>query len=524
MNLLQRIANRFGLLTQAQFAAKLREASAGFQAATISRLTKSWTETTLSADSQARQSLHLIRARSRELRDNNDYAKKFTIMLKTNVLGDQGIHFRNKAKDPDRVVGGKLEPGKPDLFANKLISDKWYAWGRKEYCTVTGKLNWCDVQKIALETTGVDGESFVRKIYRNKKDNPFGFTQQLIEADYLDDDYDKTQPNGNEVRMGVELDVWGRPLGYHLRTYNPNDSFMPRRQAERRYRVDASEMIHLFINNRSLQTRGMSWLATPAYRMNMLGKYEEAETTKKRAAACKMGFLTKTSANATYDGEEQEDGSKSIDMEPGAFEELPFNMDVKSIDWNDSDGSTYATFMKTALRGVAAGLGVSYNSLANDMESVNFASGKLGLEDEREVWKAIQYWLIENFHEEVFKEWLLSSMTAGALDPLPMSKFDKFNQPYFIGRRWSYINPQQEVDADVKKIKNRLTSHSRILAERNIDRDELFDEIADDIKAAESRGFDLDAVDQAMKEQAEVEAEVEAELQPEPAVRPAPDK
>lgn len=511
MNILQRIANRLGLITQAQLDAKLRDVSAGFQAANINRLTKSWTQTSLSPDSEARAGLHIIRARSRELRNNNDYAKKFTTMLKTNVLGDQGIHFRNKAKDPDRVVGGKLEPGKPDLFANRFISDKWYAWGRKEFCTVTGKLNWCDVQKIALETAAVDGESLARKVYRNKKDNPFGFTLQLIEADYLDDDYDTTLPNGNQVRMGVELDVWGRPLGYHLRTYNPNDSFMPRQQAARRYRVDASEMIHLFINHRSLQTRGQSWLATPAYRMNMLGKYEEAETTKKRAAACKMGFFTKTSANVTYDGEEQEDGSKSIDMEPGAFEELPFNMDVKSIDWQDSDGSTYATFMKTALRGVAAGLGVSYNSLANDMESVNFASGKLGLEDEREVWKAIQYWMIENFHEEVFGEWLLSAMTTGALDPLPMAKFEKFNQPYFIGRRWSYINPQQEVDADVKKIKNRLASHSSILAERNIDVDELFDEIKADIDRAKARGFDLDAVDQALKEQTELEAEVAPE-------------
>lgn len=520
MTILQRIANRFGLLTQAQFNAKMREATLGYQAAVVNRLTKSWTQTTLSPDSQARSSLHVIRARSRDLRDNNDYAKKFTTMLKTNVLGDQGIHFRNKAKDPDKVVGGKLEPGKPDLFANRLIEDKWYAWGRKEFCTVTGKLNWCDVQKIALETTGVDGEALVRKVRRKKSENPFGFTLQLIEADYLDDDYDTTLSNGNEVRMGVELDTWGRPLGFHLRTYNPNDSFMPRRPSERRYRVDASEMIHLFINNRSLQTRGMSWLATPAYRMNMLGKYEEAETTKKRAAACKMGFFTKQQANVEYGGEEQEDGSKSMDMEPGAFEELPFNMDVKTVDWNDSDGSTYATFMKTALRAVAASLGVSYNSLAEDMESVNFASGKLGLESERDVWKAVQYWFIESFCEEVFKEWLMSSLTTGALDPLPFSKFDKFNAPYFIGRRWVSIDPNKDVNAAVTQIKNRLTSHSRILAERNIDRDELFDEIADDMKAAEARGFDLDAVDQALKEQTELESEMEAKMPDEMPNRP----
>lgn len=513
MKLLQSIANRFGLLTRAQFRAKYREATANFQTALISRLTQSWTQTSLSPDAQARMDLKIVRNRTRELRDNNDYGKKFCTMLKTNVLGDQGIHFRNKAKDPDRVVAGKLVPGPPDLFANRLIADRWYRWGRKEHCTVTGKLNWCDVQNIALETVAVDGECLIRKVYRTKAENPFGFTLQMIETDYLDDDFDTTLENGNEVRMGVELDAWGRPVAYHLRTWNPNDTFITQRGPQRRYRVPASEIIHLFVNRRALQTRGISWMATSGYRMNMLGKYEEAEVTAARAAACKMGFLTKTSGNQEYVGEEDDDGNKLMEAEPGALEELPFGMDIKSLDWNHPN-SSYQVFMKTALRGIAAGLGVSYNSLANDMESVNFASGKLGLEDEREVWKAVQYWFIESFCEEVFSEWLLSAMTTGALDPLPMSKFDKFNAPYFIGRRWAYINPQQEVSADVSKLNARLASHSRILAERNVDRDELFDEIADDMEAAAARGFDLDAATDQLKEEAAMQAGMEPMMEP----------
>jgi lambda family phage portal protein len=491
---------------------KIRElaAVANFQAAGINRLTQSWTQTTLSPDSQARSDLKIVRNRSRQLRDNNDYAQCFATMLKTNVLGEAGIHFRNKAKDPDMVKGGKVIPGNPDIFANKIIADKFYKWGLKQYCTVTGKLNWVDVQNIALETVAFDGEILVRKIKTSRDVNPFGFTLQLMESDYLDDDFDTVLPNGNEVRMGVELDQWKKTVAYHLRTENPNDTGFNRRTGNRRYRVAASEMIHLGKFTRAEQTRCMPWLATAAYRMNMLGKYEEAEVTAARAAACKMGFLIpKEDPNAQYEGEADSDGNKMMEAEPGSLEQLPSGMDLKSLDWNHPN-SSYQVFMKTALRGIASGLGVSYNSLANDMEAVNFASGKLGLDFERRVWKRIQYWMIENFHEEVFSAWLESALTTQEI-PLPIGRFEKFNAPEFRGPRWAYINPQQEVEADVKQLRNRTTSLSRILAERNIDRDELFDEIADDERAAKERGIVLSEPEQ----QAELDAMVAMASQPE---------
>lgn len=507
MKFLTKLANRFGLVTLAQF----RAATASYQAAAVNRLTTSWTQNSYSADAQNRADLKIVRDRARELRNNNDYGAKFVGMLKANVLGDQGINFRNKAKEMDRFSGGKIIPGAPDVFANKLIEDKFYQWGRKEHCTVTGKLNWCDVQNIVLEACAVDGEILIRKVVQPR--NPFGFSLQLIESDYLDDDYDQILDNGRTIRMGVESDEWGRPLGYHLRTWNPNDTFLPQTRMGQHYRLPASEVIHLGINRRPNSSRYISWMATSAYRLNMVGKYEEAETTAARAAACKMGFFTKTQANQEYDGAEDEEGNKSMDAEPGAMEELPFGMDVKTVDWNHPN-SSYGNFMKTALRAISAGLGVSYNTLANDMESVNFASGKLGLDSERDVFKKVQYWLIEDFCEEVFDSWLENSFAAGALDPLPSSKIEKFNAPYFNGRRWPHTNPQQEAAAIKLRLDMRLTSVSRELADLNIDRDELFDEIKADIDAAKARGFELDAATEAMLQEAEIAAQQSAQSDP----------
>lgn len=487
MTLLERLAKRLGFVRMGKRAAA---PTPNYHISEINRLTASWTTTGASADSQARQGLATARARTRQLRDDNDYGAKFVSMVKTNVLGESGIHFKSGVKDPDRVSGNTLIPGGADVFANKSITDNWWKWGSKKYCTVGRNLSWCDTQRIVLEAVAVDGEAIIRKMPDNPVENPFGFTLKLYEASRLDIDYNEMDTgNGNQIRMGVEFDRNGRRVAYHLLTNDPSETYFFRQDKVFREVVPASEIIHLGIVRRADQTRFTPWMITSGYRMNMVGKYEEAEVTAARVGASKMGFITNETSSTEYKGETDTEGNKIMDAEPGAFEELQQGQDVKVVDWQHPS-TAYGAFLKTALRGVAAGLNVSYNSLANDMESVNFASGKLGLMEERAMWKAIQAWFIESFCEEVFESWLFMALTGGAI-PLPISKFDKYNSPIFRGPRWAYVNPAQDVEADIRQINAGLTSHSRILAERNIDRDELFDEIQSDRDAMESRGISL---------------------------------
>lgn len=487
MTLIERLARRFGFV---KLNKRAEAPSPNFHMAAVNRLTASWTTTSASADSQARQGLATSRARARQLRDDNDYAAKFISMVKTNVLGESGIHFKSGVKDPDRVQGNKLIPGSADVFANKTITDNWWKWGTKKYCTVSRDKTWCDVQRIVLEGVATDGESIIRKMPDNPSENPFGFTLKIYEASRLDIDFNEmVSENGNQIRMGVEMDQNGRRIAYHLLTNDPSESYFFRQDKVFRERVLARDIIHLGIVRRADQTRFNPWMITSGYRMNMVGKYEEAEVTAARVAASKMGFITNETGATEYQGEIDADGNKIMDAEPGAFEELKPGQNVTPIDWQHPS-TAYGVFLKTALRGVAAGLGVSYNSLANDMESVNFASGKLGLMEEREVWKALQAWFIESFCEEVFASWLDMALTGAAI-PLPFSKFEKFNAPIFRGRRWPDVNPAQDVDASIRRRNAGLTSTTRLLAEQNIDFDEMMDEIASEEEAMESRGIEL---------------------------------
>jgi lambda family phage portal protein len=509
---LTKILNKVGLYTRTQASQQQRS----LKAANVGRLFGDWTTSTLSADSELRNDLSKLRARSRELKDNNEYAQKFIAMLKTNVLGENGISLRNKAKDPDKVTGGKLVSGSPDIFANKQIEDAWWEWGKKENCTVTRNLTWCDVQKIVLEAVATDGEHLIRKV-RGFPHNKFKFALQLIESDLLDIELNKDLGGGRKIKMGVQLDQWDAQEGFWLHKSNPNDSYPTQNFSLRHEFVPANEIVHPFIQRRAGQCRGYPWMMTSAAGMQMLGGYEEAELVASRVAAGKMGFLEVT-GDAEYTGDKDALGNKYMDADPGTIEALAPGLTYKAHD-PQHPNSAYGTFMKTRLRGIAAGLGtVSYNTLANDMESVNFASGKLGLDEERLGWRMIQNWFAESVCNEIFPDWLEAALLTQIVR-LPMAKFDKFNQPTWRGRRWEYVNPQQEVTAIEKRLALKLTSRTRELDKLGDDRDELFQEIKEETELAESMGIDLDNVDAAIKEAAGV-AEAEAEFAPEP-VKPA---
>ena len=325
----------------------------------------------------------------------------------------------------------------------------------------------------------------------------------------------KKLENGNEIRMGIEFDAWKRPVNYYLHQVNPNDSYYGlERYGIRHLVLPARDVIHPFIRYRAKQAHGIPWMVTPAQRMKMLGGYEEAELVASRVAAAKMGFF-KTQGDAEYKGEDDGSGNKIMDAQPGAFETLPQGLELDKWD-PQHPNANYPAVVKAWLRGIAAGLGTSYHTLANDMEAVNFASGMIGLGEERDFWKTIQYWFIENFSEPVFTAWLEMAIITGIV-PLPMSKFAKFNAPAFQGRRWKFVNPAVEVEAIKTMLDLRLTSITRQCAEQNIDRDELFQEIADERQKMEDLQIMPEAVKESLSQVALQDAQAQqAESQPAP--------
>lgn len=443
------------------------------------RLYADFIGSSFSADSELKTSLPILRNRSRELARDNEYAKRFLNLIKTNVVGEKGFTVQVRATNSD---------GSLDASGNTILENAFKVWGRMGNCEVTGRMSWLDCQRYVAETLARDGEVFCKFQTGNFRD---GFNLQFIEADLIDHDKNGVADNGNQIRMGVEVNKFHRPVAYYVLTHHPNDSFNFKATSQRKHqRIPAEQMLHLFIPQRTHQTRGEPFMAPAIASLKMLHGYREAELIAARAAAAKFGIIT------TPDGDEfagdtmTEDEVPVIDMSPASVYQLPSGHDFKMID-PAHPTSAFADFETAVLRGIASGLNVSYTSLSNDLKGVSYSSIRQGTIEERDHYKTLQSVIIQHFCEPVFRAWLFSALSFGDI-PIPTSKLDKFSDNiHFRGRGFAWVDPQREINAHVTALSNGIVSMNDIAANYGRDVEELFSQIKSDKALAERYGLSM---------------------------------
>lgn len=332
---------------------------------------QNWQPHNWSADALAQSDLDKLRARSRSLARDNDYMHRFLQMAENNIIGREGFILQGRVT---------MSNGAADTLANQAIERSFERWARRGVCEVSGSLSFADVQRLLIRSVARDGEALVRHIIGF--DNGFGYALQVLDIDRLDTDYNRTATHSqNAIRMGVELNAYSRPIAYWLRTQHPGERAGLNPQTTLRERVPAEEMTHIFLHDRPEQRRGFPWVASAMIGLQNLGGYQEAAIIAARVGASKMVFF-KVSEDADtllppIDGETVSNGYHDVNLidtvAPGTFHELPQGYDFTPFN-PDYPHNNYDAFIKASLRGIASGLGVSYHSLANDLEGVNFSS------------------------------------------------------------------------------------------------------------------------------------------------------
>jgi lambda family phage portal protein len=454
-----------------------------YAAGDVNRLTADWPTAIMSPTTVLRSSLTNMRARSRNLVMNNDYARRFISMVGVNVAGPTGIGMQSKAKFPDGTL---------DKYGNDQVEAKWEAFNKKGNFEMTGQLSGADADRLSVQTIARDGEHLIRWI--EGIDNDFNCAVQFLEADHLDETLNVPRlPNGNNIRMGKEFDPWFRPVAYYVLADHPGDSVWS--WNSRHYtRIPAEEIIHPFIIDRFNQPRGVPWMHSAMTRLNNIGAYEEAAIMKSRLGASTMGIWERDedADPAVNPGEDAKDtdGTPIMDMEAGIFVKGPKGYTFKPFD-PGYPTEQFGPFMKSSLRGIASGLLVSYNSLASDLEGVNYSSIRAGVLEERDCWKVIQGWMIQNYKQEIFKRWLRMQLLVGNIPGIPVSKLEKFGSPKWQPRVWAWVDPEKDVNARITAIEKKLTSRSKVAAEDGEDYEELLIQIAADEALAKKYGIDL---------------------------------
>lgn len=453
-----------------------------WHAAKSNRLLNDWVMAPTTINRDIRAGLRILRARSREEAQNNDHMKKFLQMVQTNVVGHKGIVLQAKPKDPDGTV---------DQLAADAIEAAWKDWGQFGSCDLSGKHSWRSIQNLFARSAPMDGEVFIY-IEEEADVNKYGFALKFLDPDLIDTQYNVEEKNGIRVVMGVELDRNDRALAFYVK--ESNDYY---RDYTKSYtRIPAGKILHCYLPDWIDSARGVPWASQSLLRMGMLAGYEEAELVAARVAAAKMGFFT-TDSGGQYQGDDtDEKGNLIMDAEAGAFEQLPEGVNFQSYD-PQHPTTAFGDFVKSNLRSVASGLGVSYNSMANDLEGVNYSSLRQGAIDERSTWMLLQEWMIETFVNRVYRLWLRNALQRGQIQvmgrPLKYERFEKFADVTWQARRWQWVDPYKEIQAHQKAIDLGIKSRSEVIRETGRDPEEVWQEIAKERARMEELGIPYDS-------------------------------
>lgn len=412
-----------------------------------------------SADAELATSLPRLRARSRQMLRDSAYAKRAQAVVVNNVVGS-GVGMQAQVS----TVRGNLNAG-----INDGIERAWSAWAAADSCHTGGTLHFHDMERLLLGEVFAAGRVLVRKHYRAFGRGAVPLSLEVIESERLADemvDVGSLIGVAGEVRMGVEVDQFQRPLAYWIRRSHPGDTRAYVAEGARYERVPAADIFDLRVVNRWPQTAGEPWMHAVLRKLDDLNEYSQHEVTAARASAAYFGTISQDPD--TEPEKVAADGTPEMNIEPLTV--LQMNAGEK-FDFHSPNrpNSALDGFMRAMLREIAAGCGTSYESLSRDYSQSNYSSSRLSLIDDRDLWRTLQQWWLRSFRLPLHQLWLQQAVLANAVTGLTRSAYAvdprKFEAVTFKPRGWSWIDPTKEVNAYKEAIKAGFTTITDVIAQ-----------------------------------------------------------
>ena len=445
-----------------------------------------------SSDAEILSSLYPARGRSRTLCKDTPHGKNIIRQYGLNVIGHRSFRLKMRYGKTDK--SGKFTPDK-DL--NAEIEKLYYVSGLPKNFAVNGRQSRMAAFKIMVASAVRDGFIFLR-FHDSFPHNKFGMGCELLEGDRLYWNHCGKSERGNEIRMGVEIDKWRRQLSYELFTRHPGDPFGtvnpldPNKWVET---VPAREII-LYSNmaDRAEQTIGFPELDSiiqPLYRKT---QYTTAMALAAIASCCKPWWIKKlfptgmtftademnnwvgAVASAMQSGNQGVVGSgptsgtiqrqegvsarTSTDV-PASMREMNYGEELMVTDVNFPDNDAPA-FNRDTFHEVSAGAGLSYPLLTGDFQNLGFSATRamaLPSQDNFKMWQ-------QDFIDMVVSEEFERRIQAAIMMGLCSAKMDQLEDiclaARFMGVRWPFVNPLQDVQATILQLERGLVTEQQV--------------------------------------------------------------
>ena len=464
----------------AQAKAVLKRASLNVHAAAdVGRRNRDWNPGNASADLAIIPDATTLTARARQLVRDTWVGKSIVRAFKRNIVG-RGIQVIPHAKDP---------AGKPLAALNRVAQRAFLRWAKSKMMDVERKQTFPQKQRQAAAERQTVGEAIWMWSYRVPlgamngidRGKPVGLGIQSFEPEQFDTRI--LSYEGREVRGGVEVDENGAPVAYHLYTRNPNDVLY--RHAFFSQRIPAERIFHYFDSERVLQSRGSVPMACIMQDARDLNRIQGATLTRALMEAC-IGVLIKsvnqqdgglpgtsssTITAAAGDSGQTPSGMSEADFVPGMVGNLRPGEEVEPF-IPSAPGNQYDPFVTLTVRGIGAGMGLSFGQLMRHSDG-NYSAARQDMLEDRKEFEPEQEMLVDDLIRPVYELWFNFAALEGRFDGVAgftMEEFladrARYTDADYISPPQTWIDPQREANAFAVMLANRLITREEIVALR----------------------------------------------------------
>jgi len=454
-----------------------------------------WAPSIRSADAEILPEKPTVDARVRDMLRNDAHIQGASTLHKDNIVG---ATYLLNAKPMSAVLFGKRDPVWEEEYQEE-VETRFHLTAESPEC-------WLDAQRVKTLTdivrlaVGVDlagGEVLASAEWMPNDGRPCRTAIQMVDTDRLSNPFN--QWRSNKIRRGVERDMRGAPIAYHIRMGHPSDFTNPQSYIWKRVMArkpwGRPQILHIYEQMRPDQSRGISGMAAALSEMKMLKGFRKVELQRAVLAATYAASIESElpaadifrsmggndqSANPSIEWmreylaaiQEYSGASKNLTID-GV--KIPVFMPGTKLNLKNPGAESPAgdKFEQSVLRYVASALNVSYEQLSRDYSQTNYSSARASRGETEKHLASRKKRVADRTANFAYRLWLEEQINANQLETLKRRVVPSFYEGLnaeaysncdWIGAGAGLIEPLKETQALVLQLKNGLNTKENVIA------------------------------------------------------------
>lgn len=425
-------------------------------------------------------------ARGRDMVNNDGYALGAVALHRDSIVGTE---FRLNANPNWRVLGAT------EAWAEEfqtVVEARFHTLAESpaHWLDASRRLTLTDMIRMAVGSFVIAGEFLAVAEWITDQRRPVKTAMQLVSPDRLSNPNDLADTRF--MRRGVEMDLRGRPIRYHIRQAHPHDVAVI--DGQYRWKGVPTEtswgrlqVLHVMEQRFADQSRGISDMTAVLKGMRMTKQFQEivlqnAVVNATYAAAIESEMPTDQLVSAMGGGAEGADSalnwylenlagylsnSRNIALDgvkiPHLFPGTKLNL--KPV---GTPGGVGVEFEASLLRHTAAGLGLSYEEFARDFTKTNYSSARASMAATWRYMQTRKKMVADRVADAIYRLVVEEEIANGNLPLPPGRNRSWFYEPLvkdalcratWIGAARGQIDEKKETEAAILRIEKGLSTY-----------------------------------------------------------------